>query len=67
MWALHGWQQPGVCAGEFAGDTGWLHVAPGTHSDNMMMDRTGRGGGRVAVRGGDNGCEGPAGPGGGVA
>jgi hypothetical protein len=39
-----------------ATDTGLLHVLAGTQRDNMlMMARAGRGGGRVAVRRGDNG------------
>jgi len=41
-----------------AGETGLLHVVPGSQRDNMvMMARAGRCGGRVAVRRGDNGVK----------
>ena len=49
--ALHGCNNVACVRVSLAGDTGLLHVLPGTQRDNMlMMARAGRGGGRVAVR-----------------
>ena len=54
--ALHGCNNPACVRASLSGETGLLHVLPGTQSDNMlMMGRAGRGGGRVPVRRGDNG------------
>ncbi len=54
--ALHGCNNPACARVSLSGETGLLHVVPGTQRDNMvMMGRAGRGGGRVAVRRGDNG------------
>jgi hypothetical protein len=54
--ALHGCDNPPCVRVSTPEEDGLLHVVPGTQRDNMlMMARAGRGGGRVAVRRGDNG------------
>jgi len=54
--ALHGCDNPPCVRVSTPADGGLLHVVPGTQRENMlMMARAGRGGGRVAVRRGDNG------------
>jgi hypothetical protein len=54
--ALHGCNNTACVRVSAPGETGLLHIVGGSQRDNMvMMARAGRGGGRVAVRRGDNG------------
>jgi hypothetical protein len=54
--ALHGCDNPPCVRVSTAADSGLLHVVGGTQRENMLrMARARRGGGRVAVRRGDNG------------
>jgi hypothetical protein len=54
--ALHGCNNLACVRVSLTDEIGLLHVVPGTQRDNMlMMARAGRGGGRVAIRRGDNG------------
>ena len=56
--ALHGCNNIACVRVSLTDETGLLHVVPGTQRDNMlMMARAGRGGGRVAIRRGDNGVK----------
>lgn len=57
--ALHGCDNPACVRVSLPGETGLLHIVGGSQRDNMvMMARSGRGGGRVAIRRGDNGLRG---------
>jgi len=56
--ALHGCNNLACVRVSLTDEIGLLHVVPGTQRDNMlMMARAGRGGGRVAIRRGDNGMK----------
>jgi hypothetical protein len=56
--ALHGCNNLACVRVSLTDEIGLLHVVPGTQRDNMlMMARAGRGGGRVAIRRGDNGVK----------
>ena len=56
--ALHGCNNLACVRVSLACQRGLLHVMPGTQRENMlMMARAGRGGGRVAIRQGDNGVK----------
>jgi hypothetical protein len=56
--ALHGCNNTACVRVSLAGERGLLDVVPGSQRDNMvMMAWAGRGGGRVAVRRGDNGVK----------
>jgi hypothetical protein len=56
--ALHGCNNLACVRVSLTDEIGLLHVVPGTQRDNLlMMARAGRGGGRVAVRRGDNGVK----------
>ncbi|MGA9674281.1 MAG: hypothetical protein WBR28_03215, partial [Mycobacterium sp.] len=55
---LHGCNNTICVRVSAVGDIGLLHIVGGTQRDNMvMMARAGRGGGRVAIRRGDNGMK----------
>jgi hypothetical protein len=56
--ALHGCNNLACVRVSLTDEIGLLHVVPGTQRDNMlMMARAGRGGGRVAIRRGDDGVK----------
>lgn len=56
--ALHGCDNPPCVRVSTPANSGLLHVVGGTQRDNMLrMARARRGGGRVAVRRGDNGIK----------
>ena len=56
--ALHGCNNLACVRVSLTDEIGLLHVVAGTQRDNMlMMARAGRGGGRVAIRRGDNGMK----------